>query len=174
MNDPRDPLAPAVPAAATTDASALDVAVDHGATGRERHEGREHHEEGVLPVVEERLVVDKRVHDSIVRVSTRTRSEDVEVDETLVSLKADVQRVPVERFVDAVPQIEERDGVTVIPVVEEVLVKRLLLREELHVTQRRDERQHRETVTLRTQDPVVERLPADGSPPDASSDASGE
>ena len=120
-------------------------------------------DETVIPVVEERLVVGKRERESIVRVSTRTRSEDVEVDEALVSLKADVKRVPVERFVDTVPEIEERDGVTVIPVVEEVLVKRLLLREELHVTQRREEHRHRETVTLRTQDPVVERLSADDS-----------
>lgn len=121
-------------------------------------------DEAVLPIVEERLVVGKRERESIVRVSTRTRAEDVEVDETLVSLRADVRRVPVERFVDAVPEIEERDGVTVIPVVEEVLVKRLLLREELHVTQRRDEHRHRETVTLRTQDPVVERIPAEAPP----------
>ena len=140
MNDPSDPAADANPP------------VD--GVGRD---------ETVLPVVEERLIVGKRAHESIVRVSTRTRSEDVEVDEALVSLKADVKRVPVERFIDTVPAIEERDGVTVIPVVEEVLVKRLLLREELHVSQTREEHRHRETVTLRTQDPVIERLPADGS-----------
>ena len=162
MHGPDDPAFPPAgpPASAPASPTGSDATEVAGNPDRDRDPRRE---EAVLPVVEERLVVGKTARDSIVRVSTRTRSEDVDVDETLVSLKADVKRVSVERFVDEVPAIEERDGVTVIPVVEEVLVKRLLLREELHVTQVREERHHRETVTLRTQDPVVERLPSDAS-----------
>lgn len=111
-----------------------------------------------IPIVEERLNVDKLVRSNSFRVSARTHAANVDVDEVLRSVRADVERVPIDRFVDDVPQIEERDGVTVIPVIEEVLVRRLLLREELHVRQVVEERRHTETVTLRYQDPAVERI----------------
>ena len=111
-----------------------------------------------VPLAEERLVVEKVEHGRTVRVSTRTREHQVEVDEMLTSVRAEVTRVPIDRVVDTVPEVEERDGVTVIPVLEEVLVRQLVLREELHVRRVTEPRAHRETVTLRAQEPVVERF----------------
>ena len=116
--------------------------------------------ETVLPIAEERARIETR--DRIVgrvRVRTETREQDVEVAETLRSSHVEVERVPVDRFVDEVPEVREQDGVTIVPVMEEVLVRRLVLREELHVRRVEEEREHRETVTLRTQEPVVEREP---------------
>ena len=112
----------------------------------------------VLPLAEERLKVDKTVTTSTVRVSTRTVSQDVAVDEMLTSVRADVTRVPVDRVIETVPEIEERDGVTIIPVFEEVLVRQLVLKEELHVRMVSEPKPFSETVTLRSQEPVVERL----------------
>lgn len=117
-------------------------------------------EEEVIPIAEERARIETR--DRIVgrvRVRTETREEDVEVSETLRSSRVEVERVPVDRFVDEVPEVREEDGVTIVPVMEEVLVRRLVLREELHVRRVEEEREHRETVTLRTQEPVVDREP---------------
>lgn len=111
-----------------------------------------------LTLANEELVVETVDHRSTVRVSTRTVREDVAVEENLRSVQADIQRVPIGRYIDTVPAVEQRDGVTIIPVVEEVLVKRLLLREEIHVRQVEEDRVHRETVELRRQEPVAERL----------------
>ncbi len=111
-----------------------------------------------VDLAEERLVVDKVDHASTLRVSTRTVEHDVAVDEMLRSVRAEVTRVPIDRYVDSIPEIEERDGMMIIPVVEEVLVKRLVLKEELHVKMVSETTPHRETVKLRTQTPTVERL----------------
>jgi stress response protein YsnF len=58
-----------------------------------------------------------------------------------------------------VPLVREEGEVTIIPIVEEVLVieKRLILKEEVHIRRVRVPDVHREVVTLRTQDVVVER-----------------
>ena len=125
---------------------------------------RDHLEREALPLAEERLVVDKTSHDRRVRVSTRTVEQEVAVDEMLTSVQAEVTRVPVDRMIETVPEIEERDGVTVIPVFEEVLVRQLILKEELHVRTVTESKPFKETVTLRSQEPVVERFDEDGQP----------
>lgn len=115
-------------------------------------------EEHVLPVTEERLRVETR--DRVVgrvKVRTETRSEDVEVAETLRASRVEVERVPVDRIVDEAPEVREEGGVTIIPVMEEVLVRRLIVREELHIRHVEEAQEVRETVTLRTQEPIVER-----------------
>ena len=122
------------------------------------------HEETVLPIVEERARIEAQ--DRVVgrvRVRTVTREEDVELAETLRSSRVEVERVPVDAFVDEAPQMREEDGVTIIPVLEEVLVRRLVLREEIRIRHVAEEREVRETVTLRTQEPVIERDPDDGT-----------
>jgi hypothetical protein len=114
--------------------------------------------EEVIPIVEERARIDTR--DRIVgrvRVRTETRSENVELLDTLRSSRVEVERVPVDAFVDEPPEVREEGGVTIIPVLEEVLVRRLVLREEIHVRRIDEEREVRETVALRTQEPVIER-----------------
>ena len=114
--------------------------------------------ESIIPVAEERARIERR--DRVVgrvRVRTETHEEDVEFAETLRSSRVEVERVPVDAFVDEVPEIREQDGVTIVPVMEEVLVRRLLLREEIHIRRIDEEREVRETVTLRTQEPVIER-----------------
>ena len=119
--------------------------------------------ETVIPVVQERASIDVRERVAgRVRVRTVTREEEVEVAETLRSSLVEVERVPRDIYVDEVPEPREEDGVTIIPVIEEVLVRRLILREEVHLRRVEEEREVRETVTLRTQDPVIEREPNDG------------
>lgn len=115
-------------------------------------------EEEVIPIAEERARIEKR--DRVVgrvRVRTETREEDVELLDTLRSSRVEVERVPVNAFVDEPPEVREEGNVTIIPVLEEVLVRRLVLREEIHVRRIDEEREVRETVRLRTQEPVIER-----------------
>lgn len=114
--------------------------------------------EEVIPIVEERAHIETR--DRIVgrvRVRTETRSEDVELLDMLRSSRVEVERVPVDAFVDEAPEMRVEGNVTIIPVLEEVLVRRLVLREEIHVRRIDEEREVRETVTLRTQEAVIER-----------------
>ena len=95
------------------------------------------------------------------RARTVTETEDAAVDADGWRQTVEVERVPVNRPVDAVQDVRVEGDVTVIPVYEEVLVlqKQLVLREEVRLTTRRDRVAGPERVTLRRQRVEIERLP---------------
>ena len=112
-------------------------------------------------MAEERLTVAKRLV-ATGRVRVRTQTELVEETAGLELERDDVEieRVSIGQEVEAAPPVRTEDGVTIIPVLEEVLVveKRLFLKEELRL-KRRVTTEHVEVpVTLRKQRAIVERL----------------
>lgn len=113
----------------------------------------------MLPLHEERLLVSKRVRKTLVRAARTTTQRTVAVDEDLVIEQVVVTRVPIGRVVEAVPPIREENGVTIVPVVEEelVLVRRLILKEEVRFERVRSMAHHVETVVLRRQEVTVTR-----------------
>ena len=122
--------------------------------------GTQPRDEALLELKAEELVVAKRkVTGTTVLVSTVTRSIEHEVDEALTHEHVDVERVAIGRFIETVPQVREEDGVTIVPVVEEVVVveRRLFLKEEVRITRKRVEARHVETTVLRRQEVVVTR-----------------
>lgn len=121
--------------------------------------GGEHH---VLALHDEQLVVSKRtVPRATVRVATVTRSEDRLVEQELTHERIEIERVPINIFVETAPPVRTEGDLTILPVLEEVVIvqRRLLLREEVHVRRVRQAGQHVETVVVRSQDAVVTRTP---------------
>lgn len=149
----RDPAAPEVHGLGTLPGDVAEVALG---------------EEVVLPLIEETARIDKRaVETGRVRVSTHTETIDQVLRETLRSDMVGVTRVPLNRTLaegEAVPQIRTENGVTIIPVLEEILVveKRLVLKEEVHVRQTTSGEDVEVPVMLRRQRAVVERIGPDG------------
>jgi stress response protein YsnF len=84
--------------------------------------------------------------------------EDIARAELGVS-EVEVTRIPVGREIDTVPEVRTEGDVTIVPVVEEVLVltKRLVLKEEVHITRRRSSKAVEVPVTLRRQRAIVMR-----------------
>ncbi|MCP1538241.1 YsnF/AvaK domain-containing protein [Methylorubrum extorquens] len=121
-----------------------------------------------IPVIEETARIDKRVVEKgRVRVQTRTETTDDVLRETLRSDVVGVTRIPIDRVIaegEVAPTIRTENGVTIIPVLEEVLVveKRLILKEEVHIRQTSSGEAVEVPVTLRRQHAVVERVSADG------------
>lgn len=117
----------------------------------------------VLPVATEEVSVSKRVRRTLVRASrtTSTRHEVVEADLALEQVV--VERVPVGRIVDAIPPVRQEGDVTIMPVVEEelVVVRRLVLKEEVHLRRVHTIIPYNETVVLRRQSVDVTRTPLD-------------
>ena len=74
----------------------------------------------------------------------------------------EVERIPINAFVDAAPPLREEGDVTILSVVEEVVVteRRLLLREEVRMRRVVTAETHAETVVLRTEEATIERIPA--------------
>ncbi|HKS15088.1 MAG TPA: DUF2382 domain-containing protein [Pseudomonas sp.] len=113
-----------------------------------------------IPVLEEVANVVKRtVTTGVTTVEKQVHSQDHVVSESLKTCNASVERVPVGTEVDAAnpPQVRTENGLTIIPVLEEVLVveKRLVLKEELHIRQHVDEAPSTEHVTLRSETVVL-------------------
>ena len=75
----------------------------------------------------------------------------------------EIERVPIDRPVDAIPPVRLEGDTTILSVVEETIIveRRLILKEEvrirsLHVLQR-----HQEAVVLRQQEAVITRMEPD-------------
>jgi uncharacterized protein (TIGR02271 family) len=123
--------------------------------------------ETVVPVIAEELDISKRKRPTgTVRVEKQVVDYDETVSMPLTRERAEVKRVIIDRPVDG-PLPVRREGDTIImPVVEEVAVveKRMILKEEIHVTRRRSTDQHDETVTLRREEADVRRTDASGRP----------
>jgi uncharacterized protein (TIGR02271 family) len=114
-------------------------------------------------VREEASIETRRVETGRVRVRVVTHEEDETVEVPLTREHLEIERVPIGREVEAIPPRRQEGDVTIVPVVEEVIVMRrkLVLKEELHLRLARTTEQHRERVTLRRQEAVIERLPAE-------------
>jgi stress response protein YsnF len=118
-----------------------------------------------IPLVEERLVTSKReVETGRVRVRTLVEENETLVRETLRHATVEVERVLIEREVDEIPPVREENGVTIIPVVREVLVvqKKLILAEEVHLRRQTQIEEHAQPVLLKTQRAVIEREQSSG------------
>jgi len=107
--------------------------------------GNEPEREIVLPVISEDLDIQKRKRTTgKVRVEKKSIAHDETVSMPLTSERADVKRVVINRPVDAAPAVRREGDTIILPVVEEVAVveKRLMLKEEIHITRRRTTQQH--------------------------------
>jgi len=82
------------------------------------------------------------------------------VDEPLIREEVQIKRVPVNRVVDGPVPVKHIGNTMIISLLEEVLVveKRLMLKEELHITKGEVETYKPQRVTLRSEEAVVERV----------------
>ena len=115
----------------------------------------------VIPVIEEQAFLDKRVVETgKVRISKRISEREETIDEPLFREEVSVERIPVNKYVDQMPQVRHEGDVMIIPVVQEQLVmqKRLVLVEELRVRKQLVEMHQPQSVTLRREDVEVTRI----------------
>ncbi|HVF28698.1 MAG TPA: YsnF/AvaK domain-containing protein [Pyrinomonadaceae bacterium] len=115
----------------------------------------------VMPIIEEELNVGKReVETGRVRIRKVVREREEVVDEPLLQEDADIKRVAVNRIVDGPVPVRYEGDMMIVPLLEEVIVteKRLLLKEELHISVRQSETRNPQLVTLRSEEAIIERL----------------
>jgi len=89
----------------------------------------------VIPVIEETLSVDKQV---VVTGKVRIEKQVEEINEPVnIDLQHDeytIRRIAINKYVDEeVPQVRQEGDTMIIPVLKEVVVKRILLVEEVHI-----------------------------------------
>lgn len=128
-----------------------------------------------MPVVREEVKISKRqVETGRVRITKHVQERQQPVRAELLRQEVEVQRIPVNRVLDAPPKVREEGDVLVIPILEEVVEKRWLLKEEVRVRRRSVQTTHRDSVVLRTEMVSVEREPRTSGPRTKSNHRKGE
>lgn len=114
-----------------------------------------------IPVIEEVLEVQRhRVETGKVRLTKVVHEREEEVPTPRIREDVTIERVPLNRLVDAPVAVRQEGDTLIIPLMEEVMVteKRLMVKEELRITTRRIEEQASQKVMLRREEIVIERL----------------
>ena len=115
----------------------------------------------VVPLAAEEIEISRRrIVTGNVTVRTVTTQSETEIDEILTNTRVEIERVPVRVFIDEVPAVRTEGDVTIIPVIEEIVVKRLFLKEEVRLRRVPQTVRHRETVVLREEEAVITRQPS--------------
>ena len=118
----------------------------------------------VIPVIGERVRVEKKIVESgKVKITKTVREEQETINIPVSREEVVVERVPVNRFVENAPQIRYEGETMIVPVVREVVVveKRIELVEELRITKQIIQTQSSQQVTLRREEVTVDRQPAE-------------
>jgi uncharacterized protein (TIGR02271 family) len=121
----------------------------------------------VLPVIAERLMVQKHTRvTGRVRIRKTVQEREEVVDEPLLRQTVHVEHVPINRVVEGELPVRYEGDTIIIPVLEEVLVveKRLMLKEELHITQHEEQIHQPQHIVLRSEDITVERTTPNAQP----------
>lgn len=120
-----------------------------------------------IPVVSEEATVSKQtVETGRVHIEKSVEYEEVTASDVLRREEIVVEHVTHGSAVDPndIPVVRHEDGVTIIPVLEEILVveKRLVLKEELHIKRVIRKESAEIPVTLKRENVTVSREPSDG------------
>lgn len=124
-----------------------------------------------LPLVSEEAEIETReTVTGRARVLVKTEHLTQDIPTELVSEDVEIIHVARGEMITPgaeVPRMREEDGVTIIPVLEEIAVveTRLRLKEEIHIIRRRRSETAVTPVTLRRQRAVIEHLSVDGDAP---------
>jgi uncharacterized protein (TIGR02271 family) len=127
-------------------------------------------EVAAIPLVEERLAVEKKqVETGRVRVRISVDEREERFAAELARDTVEVRRVPRNEPVAQIPSVRLEGNTTIIPVVEEEVVveKRLILVEEIHVVKKSETVTEEIPVTLRSERAEIER---EGAAPAGSAD----
>ena len=98
-----------------------------------------------------------------VRLSTHVEEHLERVQEMLRRTDVQMEHVPMNVVVDVVPEIRTEGDTLIYPIVEEVLVKQIILREEVRITRRVSAEPFSQDVVLRRVHADVEHLAPDAS-----------
>jgi uncharacterized protein (TIGR02271 family) len=115
----------------------------------------------VIPLLEEQLkIARQKVLTGGVRVHKTVQERTETVDEPTLKEELEIRRISVNQFVAAPPAVRYEGDVMIVPLMEEVLVveKKLVLREEIRITTRRDTVRQPQQVVLRREEATLEQI----------------
>jgi uncharacterized protein (TIGR02271 family) len=124
---------------------------------------REKENQIVLPLHAEQITIAKeQIVTGRARVSIVTREREERVEESLARERVEIERRAIGKVLEQAPAIREEEDTIIIPVVEEeiVLVRRLVLKEEIRIRRVRERERYEGRVQLREQEAIIHRYSA--------------
>jgi uncharacterized protein (TIGR02271 family) len=115
----------------------------------------------VIPLLAEQLnIARQKVMTGGVRVHKTVSEKTETVDEPTLREELEIQRVAVNRFITEQPDVRYEGDVMIVPLLEEVLVieKKLVLREEIRITTRRDTLRNPQQYVVRREEATLEQI----------------
>jgi uncharacterized protein (TIGR02271 family) len=142
--------------------------MDHKNVNPDGMEDRQQHETtaraNVIPVIEEHLHIGTSlVETGRVHVSKKVIEEPYDANVSVLREEVTVETKAVNQFIEGeAPGTRQEGSTTIIPVLKEVLVKRLFLVEEIHITRHRSEDTVPVHERLRREEVSIERSAENG------------
>lgn len=112
-----------------------------------------------LNVYEEQAKVNKKtVEKGKVRIVKKVATNDEKINVDLKSEEVEVERVPLNKYVDYPPDVRYEGNTTIIPVIKEVAVveKKIVLVEEIRITKKINFSEEERTIPLKKEEIIVE------------------
>ena len=110
----------------------------------------------VIPVIEEEILFDKKVvKNKTLIIEKKITSAEVSVDVPLTTEHINVERVGMNQFLDSQPSVRYDGDTIIIPVTREVVVKRLLLVEEIRISKQLETKNQSEKIILKKEEVTV-------------------
>ena len=112
-----------------------------------------------LPIIKEEVVVDKQiVENGKVVISKKIIEENFKSLIPVFIEEVIIERIQMDIFIDGMQPVTRVEGEkTIIPILKEVYVKRLLLVEELHISKKKTVNNFAINETLKHHDVIIER-----------------
>lgn len=125
-----------------------------------------------IPILAEELQVGKRqVQTNRIRLTKQVNEREVPISMDLIQEETIVERVPINQPVDEAPAVRQEGDTLIIPVLREeyVVVKQLILVEEVRVSKQQTSTTLHDTVTLRHEELHIEDVQPESSSTDSHS-----
>lgn len=112
-----------------------------------------------IPLIQESLEIEKQqVETGIVRVRKVSHEVEQHTSINLQKQSVEVTHVPINRIVDETFEPYQMENTWVVPVFEEVVIKQLLFKEEIHITVHHEQQDLHQSFTLKNEEAVIERF----------------
>ena len=111
-----------------------------------------------IPVIEEKIAINKEVVETGSILISKHIEETIEsVTVPLLHHEHDIEHEAINILIDNIPAVRYEGNTVIFPVVKEVLVKRVLLVEEIRITKRTVETNDEQQFSLRKESVTIER-----------------
>ncbi len=113
-----------------------------------------------IPVIEEQIKIEKSIIETgKIQISKHITEHDELINIPLLHEEHVIEHININVFVDDLPVTRYEGDTMIIPVLKEVVVKRILLVEEIRITKKTVQTNEQQSVTLKAQEVTISRVP---------------